>query len=309
MLRKLIIPFVMFSLFTGAAVTAQVADAGAVVISGAWARATTTLEETRSEGTSEPANPMGAVSAAYMTIENPLPEAIRLSGAETNAAAVVELHETRIANDVMAMRPVEGGIVIAANGRAVLEPGGLHMMLFDLQRELVEGEAIQATLSFDILDDNGEASGETFTQIVGLPILIEPAITHSLVIQQIWARPNTGDGSETMPADSVSAVYMTIFNPGEIQERLIGAATDAAEMVEIHEVTMQGDVMAMRPVEGVDIPAGETAILAPGGLHIMLLGVREPLLTGEAIMLNLYFESGEEISLAAPIYDLLMMEG
>lgn len=306
MLRKLLVPFMLFSLVTGVAISAQEMDTAAI-ISGAWVRATVTVAANQSEETPEAAMPMGGVSAAYMTIENPLANAIRLSSVETNAAAVVELHETQMQGDVMQMRPVEGGIVIAANESAALQPGGLHVMLLDLQQNLVEGEAIQAALNFEILDDSGEASGETFTQIIGLPILTEPPAPHTLIIQNVWGRPAAGDGSDTMPAGSVSAVYLTIYNPGETQERLIAAETEAADIVEIHEVTMQNDVMQMRPVEGVDIPAGETVALAPGGLHIMLLDVRQPLLTGEAIMLHLHFESGEEISLAVPIYDRLMM--
>ncbi|MBE2184305.1 MAG: copper chaperone PCu(A)C, partial [Anaerolineae bacterium] len=84
--------------------------------------------------------------------------------------------------------------------------------------------------------------------------------------------------------------------------------TAVAELAEIHETRMQGDVMEMRPVEGgIDIPPGETAVLAPRGLHIMLLELHQPLLEGEALMLTLHFESGEEIALAVPIYDLMMM--
>ncbi len=298
MFRKLSIVFFLFSLLAGTSVFSQDADE-TIAVSGAWVRATVTLSDLSSEETPEADMVMGGVSAAYMTIQNHLPEAVRLYGAESSAASTIEIHETRMQGDVMQMRPIEG-VDIPAGETAVLAPRGLHIMMFDLQQNLVEGEAIQMTLNFEILNSSGEVSGETFSQIVGLPILSEPPSPLPLDIQHVWARPASNDG--------VSAVYMTIYNPGETPERLIGVETAVAELAEIHETRMQGDVMEMRPVEGgVDIPAGETAVLAPRGLHIMLLELHQPLLEGEALMLTLLFESGEEIAIAVPIYDLMMM--
>ncbi|MBE2183293.1 MAG: copper chaperone PCu(A)C, partial [Anaerolineae bacterium] len=236
MLRKLSIALFLMSLMTGASVFSQDADE-TITVSGAWVRATVTTNDLSSEETPEADMVMGGVSAAYMTIENHLSETIRLYGAESSAASTIEIHETRMQGDVMQMRPVEGGIDIPPGETAVLAPRGLHIMLFDLQQSLIEGEAIQMALNFEILDSSGEAGGETFSQIVGLPILSEPPSPSPLVIQHVWARPASDD--------SVSAVYMTIYNPGETPERLIGVETAVAELAEIHETRMQGDVMEM----------------------------------------------------------------
>ena len=88
------------------------------------------------------------VSAAYVVIEN-TGEADRLVSASTNRAAKVELHTMEMADGVMRMREVEGGIDVPAGGKAVLEPGGLHIMLLGLTQKLIEGERFPLTLTFE----------------------------------------------------------------------------------------------------------------------------------------------------------------
>lgn len=89
----------------------------------------------------------------------------------------------------------------------------------------------------------------------------------------------------------VSAVYFLLENPGNHPIRLIAASTPVATTVEIHETTMEGEVMRMRPLEdGVTVAPGETVELRQGGLHIMLIGLTQPLVDGTAIPLELTFE-------------------
>lgn len=89
----------------------------------------------------------------------------------------------------------------------------------------------------------------------------------------------------------VSAVYFLLENPGSHPIRLSAASTSVTETVEIHETTMEGDVMRMRPLEnGITVAPGETAELRQGGLHIMLLGLTAPLVEGSAIPLTLTFD-------------------
>ncbi|MBN1966087.1 MAG: copper chaperone PCu(A)C [Anaerolineae bacterium] len=98
----------------------------------------------------------GGVSAVYMTIANQGGAADRLVSAATDVAAVVEIHETTMDDaGVMRMRPLSDGLEIPANGSAELEPGGVHIMLMQLQQDLVAGETITLTLTFE--------SGKTLT--------------------------------------------------------------------------------------------------------------------------------------------------
>lgn len=281
-----------------------------LITQGAWARATVlALEAPAMNSTPEAEMPMSAVSAAYMTLENHGENPLRLITAATPAAGIVEIHETTIQNDVMQMRPVEGGIIIAAGDSVVLEPGGLHVMLLDLQHELVQGEALALTLTFELLNDDGTFSGELLERIIGVPIVGEPVSPSSFTVITPWARPTVkAEAGTTAMQGDVSAVFLSLRNDGGSTERLIRASTTAAEVVEIHETTMQGDVMKMRPIAGLDLPAGEVVALEPGGMHIMLLGLTQPLVAGEAITLTLVFESGTELTIAVPVYDGLLMD-
>lgn len=87
-------------------------------------------------------------SAVYLVLENRGRADDRLAAAATDAAARVEIHESRVEDGVMRMRPVES-VLIAAGGRAALEPGGLHIMLLGVTRSLVVGDTIGVTLTFE----------------------------------------------------------------------------------------------------------------------------------------------------------------
>lgn len=92
-------------------------------------------------------------------------------------------------------------------------------------------------------------------------------------------------------ADGVSAAYMMIENPGSLPVRLVSAATKAAELVEIHEIVMENEVMKMRPLEsGLEIPAGGSVELKPGGYHVMLMELTQAFVPGKAISLTLTFD-------------------
>ena len=137
----------------------------------------------------------------------------------------------------------------------------------------------------------------SFTLILTIAMLVlsacqSPSNGPGIVTSDAWARTSV----------EVGAVYVTIKNQGNESDRLIGVSTTAAKTVEIHESFMDGDVMGMRPVEGgLEIPAGETVKLKPGGHHIMLIDLVEPLLIGHDITLTLQFEKSGEIVLEVEI--------
>jgi copper(I)-binding protein len=91
-----------------------------------------------------------------------------------------------------------------------------------------------------------------------------------------------------------SAVYMTFTNNGAA-DRLLSASTATSSLVEIHNMNMDGGMMRMRRLDGIDLPSGGTVLLAPGGLHMMLFGLKAPLRTGESFPLELRFKNAGKI--------------
>lgn len=130
----------------------------------------------------------------------------------------------------------------------------------------------------------------------------------SIVVKGAFARATTAGeshGSATPEAggmEMVSAAYMTIQNTGHHAEKLIGAATEVAGVVELHETIIQNDVARMEPiVGGIEIPAEGSVELKPGGKHIMLLHLKEALVAGHTLDLVLTFESGLSLTVRLPI--------
>lgn len=108
------------------------------------------------------------------------------------------------------------------------------------------------------------------------------AQTGSVEVKNAWARATPGK------ADN-SAAYFTIESPAA--DRLTGVSTPAAQKAELHTMTMDGGVMKMRPLAGgIEVPAGQSVTLKPGGIHVMLMGLKEPLKAGEHFPLTLSFE-------------------
>lgn len=111
-----------------------------------------------------------------------------------------------------------------------------------------------------------------------------------------------GMAAEMAPMGGTSAVYMTIANAGGAADRLVAASTDAAATVELHESKLVDNVMQMAPVPGgIEVPAGGTAELKPGGLHIMLIGLTRDLNAGDTLRLTLTFERAGTITVDAPV--------
>ncbi|MBO6717870.1 MAG: copper chaperone PCu(A)C [Rhizobiaceae bacterium] len=108
--------------------------AGDIEITHVWARAML------------PNQPAGA---GYLYVTNTGSEPDSLVGASSPAAGRVEIHAMQVINDVMTMRPVEGGLEIAADTTVKLEPGGLHVMFMDVAEPFKDGDHLQVTLEFE----------------------------------------------------------------------------------------------------------------------------------------------------------------
>jgi periplasmic copper chaperone A len=111
-----------------------------------------------------------------------------------------------------------------------------------------------------------------------------------------------GMGAEMAAMGGTSAVYMTLVNSGGQADRLLSASTDAAQTVELHETTMENNVMRMAPVlDGIEVPANGQAELRPGGLHVMLIGLTRELAAGDTVRLTLSFERAGSVTVDAPV--------
>jgi copper(I)-binding protein len=120
-----------------------------------------------------------------------------------------------------------------------------------------------------------------------------PAVAHeitagTLELSDLWARA-------TPPGAPTAAGYLTITNNGSEADRLIAVATPSAAMGHIHRTAVTDGVMTMTPVDGIEIAPGERVTLAPGGLHIMFIGLKEPLTAGGMMAMTLTFEKAGTI--------------
>jgi copper(I)-binding protein len=105
----------------------------------------------------------------------------------------------------------------------------------------------------------------------------------------------------TPPGARVAVAFMSIENKGTEPERLIGATSSAAGLVQIHEMAMDGGVMKMHAVTGLEIKPGATVELRPGGYHIMLVDLKQPLKQGEHFPLTLTFERAGSLEIAVAV--------
>lgn len=100
----------------------------------------------------------------------------------------------------------------------------------------------------------------------------------------------------TAPGQPAGGGFLTLKNSGASADRLLSASAEVSKAVELHTMTMEGDVMRMRQVEAIDLPAGKTVELKPGGLHIMFIGLKAPLKKGDSFPLKLKFEKAGEVT-------------
>jgi periplasmic copper chaperone A len=118
--------------------------------------------------------------------------------------------------------------------------------------------------------------------------------TSMIQIKGTWARA-------TPPGATNGAVYLSIQNIGKQAEQLIGVASPMAKIVELHNHEMVDGLMRMRKLDSIDVAAGATVTIAPGGLHIMLIGLARTLVDGEEFAITLSFSLSGQIETAVKI--------
>jgi periplasmic copper chaperone A len=116
-----------------------------------------------------------------------------------------------------------------------------------------------------------------------------------LVITQAWSRATPGGAK-------VAGGYLTIENKGSAPDRLIGGSAAVAGKFEVHEMKMDEGVMTMRPLDkGLEIAPGKSVKLAPGGYHLMLMDLKQPLKQGEQVAVTLQFEKAGAVQLSLEV--------
>ncbi len=115
-----------------------------------------------------------------------------------------------------------------------------------------------------------------------------------IVIEGAWARPGRENG--------VSAVYLNVLNGSSETDTLIALSSPIAGLTELHETFDRGDgMMGMREAEEPFFPGRSVTGMEPGGLHIMLMQLKNALLEGDEVVVNLRFANAGEISVTAPV--------
>jgi copper(I)-binding protein len=117
-----------------------------------------------------------------------------------------------------------------------------------------------------------------------LPAFAQETKLNDLTIEKPYARA-------TAPHQPAGAAYLTIENKGKSADKLTGASSPVAKSVEIHTMSMEGNVMKMREVGQIELKPSAKLEMKPGdGYHLMLMGLRQPLKAGDTFPLTLTFE-------------------
>jgi copper(I)-binding protein len=104
----------------------------------------------------------------------------------------------------------------------------------------------------------------------------------------------------TVPGQMAAGGFMKIENKGAA-DQLISASSPVAGEVQLHEMAMDGNVMKMRQVKDIAVPAGGAVELKPGGLHLMFMNIKAPLASGETVPVKLKFAKAGEVEVKMPV--------
>lgn len=136
------------------------------------------------------------------------------------------------------------------------------------------------------------ATALTFAAILALA----PGVRASdIMVMDAFAR------ASAVPTAKAATAYLTLMNHGAAPDRLLSITTDAAESAQLHQTTDENGIAKMRAVESLELPAGAMVELKPGGLHVMMTGLKAPLVEGGSITLRLTFEKAGEVEVQVPV--------
>lgn len=128
---------------------------------------------------------------------------------------------------------------------------------------------------------------------LGFSVHAQEAKVGSIKIENAYTR-------STVPGQQVAGGFMKIENKGGV-DQLISASSPVAGEVQLHEMAMEGNVMKMRQVKDIAVPAGGIVELKPGGLHLMFMNIKAPLAAGETVPVKLKFAKAGEVEVKMPV--------
>jgi periplasmic copper chaperone A len=123
--------------------------------------------------------------------------------------------------------------------------------------------------------------------------VVAAADPSAITLQHVWARPSAG-------AATTGAAYLTVTDNGR-PDRLVGVSTPVAAEAQVHETIDDNGIMKMRPVAGIPLEPGKPVTLKPGGYHVMMTGLKNPLKPGDSFPLTLTFEQAQPITVTVKV--------
>ncbi len=129
-----------------------------------------------------------------------------------------------------------------------------------------------------------------------LTLAATAALAQPVQVSNPWMRP-------TVPGQQATGAYMSLTSTTAL--KLVGVSTPAAGIAEVHEMKMEGDVMKMREMPALELPAGKTVTLQPGGLHVMLMDLKQLVAKDTRVPMTLRFRDAKgvesTVKLAVPV--------
>lgn len=126
-----------------------------------------------------------------------------------------------------------------------------------------------------------DTSNLRWMSAAALALASATALAQPVQVGNAWMRP-------TVPGQQSTGAYMSLTAPKSLT--LVGVSTPAAGIAEVHEMKMDGDVMKMREIPALALPAGKTVNLQPGGLHVMLMDLKQPVAKDTRVPMTLRFK-------------------
>lgn len=126
----------------------------------------------------------------------------------------------------------------------------------------------------------------------GAALLAAAPAWSQVTVAQPWVRA-------TVAQQKATGAFMTLTSAKDV--RLVGASSPAAGAVEVHEMKMVGDIMKMRHLPSLPLPAGQAVALTPGGYHLMLLDVKQQFKDGDKVPLTLELEDAQKVRTKLPV--------
>lgn len=129
-----------------------------------------------------------------------------------------------------------------------------------------------------------------FAMAAGTSALAHEYSVGNITVEHPWSRA-------TAAVAKSGGAFMMLKNSGTTTDRLISVASPIAKMTHLHQTIMENDVMKMRPVKAIEVPAGGMAELKPGSFHVMFMGLKQQLVEGEMFPLTLTFENAGSVEI------------